>query len=293
MSEASELKTEISELDDEALQKRFVALFDDGQGDNARRTFVAYCRAHNYSPVEITLLYGRNLFQRLRNMLDRQDKLLEEYKATNKFLAEQVRRLNGGKAILVPRPEIAKRGERFQRAVRDKFGDTRGAKSAACQALGTSPGQFDRLAKGVDVTDAIIDLIENLPEPAARRVVTPNKKAKAPKKIEAPRLVELERRFSHIPKPRKFGPRSNMTAEELKHIGQSLFGEDWIRPLACFLRYGEYHLTRFINGDTSRYIRTEAAEYIRRIEAEAKVLPRVSVLPLPAPTEVIPSSEPL
>jgi hypothetical protein len=284
LSETSNLKAEIGQLEDEALRRRFGALFDDGQGDNARRAFVAYCRARNYSAAEINLLYGGNLFQRMRNMLERQDKLLDEYKSSNKFLAEQVRRLNGGKAILPPRPEVAKRGERFQRLVRDKFGDRRGGKFAACEALGLTPSQYDRLVKGIDVTDAVIEQLENLPDHARTIPISAKLiKKKAPQKARDPRLTELETRFAHIPKPRKFGPRSDMTPEELSTIGKSLFGDEWIAPLAQFIKYGQYHLTRFTNGDTSRYIRKETADYIRRVDAEAKVLPRLSVLPLPSP----------
>lgn len=284
LSETSVLKSEISELEDEALQKRFAALFDDGQGDNARRAFVAYCRGRHYAPSEINLLCGSNLFQRMRNMLERQDKLLDEYKMANKFLSEQVRRLNGGKAILPPRPEVAKRAERLQRLLRDKFGDERGSRAAACQALGLSRSQYERLLKGIDLTDGILDQLEGLPDRVnAASQSSASTKKKKEKKLDDPRLHELEGRFAHIPKPRKFRPRSDMNPEELARIGASLFGDEWIPPLAQFIGYGEYHLTRFINGDTSRYIRKDTAEYIRRIETEAKALPRQSVLPLPSP----------
>src|SRR6266850_7538637 len=100
MSEASELKKELGELEDEALQKRFAALFDDGQGDNARRAFVNYCKLHNYHPSEMYVLFGSNMFRRLRDMLKRQELLLDEYRAANKYLFHAASHLNGGKMVL-------------------------------------------------------------------------------------------------------------------------------------------------------------------------------------------------
>src|SRR6516164_496180 len=109
LSESTTLTHEIQQLDDEGLQKRFIALFDDGQGDNARMAFISYCRSRGYHPSDINLLYGSNMFRRLRDMIDRQERLLDEYRAANKFLLEEARRLNGGKMIVPPRPEVVQR----------------------------------------------------------------------------------------------------------------------------------------------------------------------------------------
>src|SRR5215469_11196911 len=91
LSDTSDLKKEIETLEDDTLQKLFSALFDDGQGGNARKAFVRYCRSRNYHPSEMYILCGGNMFMRLRNMIKRQEKLLDEYRDANRYLFERAR----------------------------------------------------------------------------------------------------------------------------------------------------------------------------------------------------------
>jgi hypothetical protein len=271
LSDAKRLEVEAEELEDEALQKRFAALFDDGQGGNARQSFVAYCRAKGYHPSDITLLYGSNIFRRLRDMIDRQNALLDEYRTGNKFLFDEAKRLNKGKAVIVPKPENVKRGAAFGILVRQKFGAIRGAKAGACNALGVSPKQFDRMMKGFDLTDGLIDRLEDLPDaPPTHNAKRLQRTARAA--VSNPRLAEFEGRFGHLRKPKKYGRRSEMTREEFIAIAKRWFGEhDWIEPMSRFLNYGTMHIRLLAKGDQSRFITVEMEEFIRRVEGELRV----------------------
>lgn len=250
VSEASELKDEIAELEDDALQKRFAALFDDGQGVNARVALVNYCRSRNYHPSEMYVLCGRDLFHRLRDMIKRQEKLLDEYRIANKFLFDTACRLNGDKIVLPP-ADIIRRAADFQRLIRAKFGSTTAARRTAIQLLNLSGKQFSRLLTGIDVTDGLIERLEELPDHVVVR--TPSGSTGRSKRGTSHRYEEINKLFSGIPKPKKFNRvRSTMTTDELSRIGEMLFGSDWIAPLAELIGYGEWQIKSLMKGGIPR-----------------------------------------
>jgi hypothetical protein len=265
LSDASDLKKDINDLEDDALQKRFAALFDDGQGENARNAFVAYCRSRNYHPSEMYILCGGNMFVRLRDMIKRQEKLLDEYRDANRYLFDQARKLNGGKLILPP-SDVIERAATFQRLIRKKFGSSTDSKKLACQALDIDSRQFARMEKGANVTDGLIERLEELPDqlPSSRAA----RMGKGGRPIQTHRYEEFERRFSYIPKPRKHHrSRSTMTPGDLRKIGEIWFGKEWIAALAKFIGYSEWQLQSFMNGnDPSRYISEETAQYIYNVQ---------------------------
>jgi hypothetical protein len=265
MSEASELKKDLAELDDEALQKRFAALFDDGQGDNARRAFVNYCKLRNYHPSEMHLLCGNNMFNRLRDMLRRQEKLLDEYRAANKYLFDMASRLNGGKLVLPPVQKMQRAAE-FQRIIRAKFGNTAATHQGVRRVFNLSRRQLTRLMNGQDVSDGLIERLEELPD---HLPTAPQAKSKRDsKQAGSRRYKEIEKKLSHIPKPKKHRKdRSTMTTDELKRVGEMLFGENWIAPLARLLEYSEWQIQSLMSGkDSSRFISEETANYIRQVD---------------------------
>jgi hypothetical protein len=265
VSEASELKNDVAELEDEALQKRFAALFDDGQGENARRAFVSYCKSRGYHPSEMYILCGNNMFRRLRDMLKRQDKLLDEYRAANKYLFDAASRLNGAEMILPP-VETMQRTADVQRLIREKFGNSAAATKIARRALNLSGRQFSRLLTGTDVTDGLIERLEELPDHVPGAPLTESKRRSG--QIANRRYKEMEKRFSHIPKPKKFGRlRSTMSIDELRRIGEMLFGEKWISPFAEFIGYSEWQIQSLVSGgDPTRFISEETAKYIRQVD---------------------------
>lgn len=264
LSDVSDLKEEIEDLEDNALQRRFSALFDDGQGENARRAFVNYCRSRAYHPSDMYILCGGNMFMRLRDMIKRQEKLLDEYRDANRYLLERARELNGGKLILPP-TQVMARAATFQRLIRKKFGASSESKKLGCQALDINARQFARMQKGGDVTDGLIERLEELPDhlPESRA----KRSGKSARVITTPRYYEFEKRFAYIPKPKKYDRnRSSMTPDDLRRIGQIWFGDNWIPPLAKFVGYGEWQLQSFMKGnDPTRFIGEETAKYIQSV----------------------------
>lgn len=265
MSDASQLKGDIHAAEDDALQKRFAALFDDGQGENARRAFVAYCKSRGYHPSEMYVLCGNDLFRRLREMVKRQEALLDEYRAANRYLFETARRLNGGKMTLPPAEETRRAGE-FQRLIRTKFGNSATAAKEARRALGIDSRQFARLLTGADMTDGFIERLEELPDHGAS-VSRPASKGRPLQPLDR-RYEELERQFSHIPKPKKHSRvRSTMTTDELRRVGEMLYGDDWIPRFSAHIGYSEWQIQSLMKGgDPTRFISEPTAEYVRKIE---------------------------
>jgi len=263
MVESIQLKKEAAELVDDGLQKRFGALFDDEQGSNARRAFVAYCRTHNLHPSDIQLLHGNNLFNRLWNMVKRQEKLIEEYRATNKFLSEQVRQLNSGRLVLPPHPAALERVATLQQLCRQKFGLGNNPRRAACRALGITAKDWKRLEKGDDISDGVLRHLEEMPDYDPPQTST-NRKRQKP--IENATYAFFEKQYGHIPKPTKFGPRANMSLHELSDIGRSWFGDDWQEPLASFIGYDLYHFTQLLKGDR-RFLRLSGENFLREVQA--------------------------
>jgi hypothetical protein len=266
MSETSELKREIAELEDEALQKRFAALFDDGQGANARDVFVNYCRSRGYHPSEMSISYGKNMFQRQRNMIKRLEKLLDEDRTANRFLFNEVsRRLKAGETLKLPPNDARRSAAVFQRLIARKFGTSSQARKLACQALHIGSRQFSRLSAGMDISDGFIELIEELPDQPALTPARPSKKKVA--QISDPDYVEFERKFSYIAKPKKnTRDKSSMTPEELRRsVGTWPLGENWIERLASFSLYSPFHLQHFVKGGDSRPLTMEIERFIRQV----------------------------
>jgi hypothetical protein len=263
MAEASDLRKDVTALEDEDLQKRFAALFDDGQGENARRAFVNYCRNQSYHPSEMYILCGSNMFRRLRDMVKRQEGLLEEYRLANKYLLEAARRLNGGKLVLPPK-ETMQRAAKFQGLIRQKFGDTQQARSLACNALGITKQEFNKLAAGTDLTDGFIGYLEELSD----YVPAPRGKAKNnPKPVVTKRYREIERIMADVPKPKKHSrAKADMTRDELTGIGELLFGLDWLLQVAKLTGYSKWNFQQFLKGGDTRRITEEAALYLRRAD---------------------------
>ena len=92
---AAKLKADIQSMEDAALQKRFAAIFDDAQGDNARAALVRYCRANGYHPSDITLLVGNTLLSRLWRMVKIQQRMIEEAEAKRAYLIHTIESGNG------------------------------------------------------------------------------------------------------------------------------------------------------------------------------------------------------
>jgi hypothetical protein len=264
VSDVSDIKNDIEDLEDENLQKRFAALFDDGQGENARNAFVGYCRSRNYHPSDMYILCGSNMFKRLRDMIKRQEKLLDEYRDANRYLFEQAPQLNGGKLILPP-ADVIERAATFQRLIRRKFGTSSEAKKLACRALDITPRQFVRMEQGTNLTDGLIERLEDLPDQVSNTRAARSSKTVRP--IETHRYEEFERRFSYIPKPKKHKRnRSSMMPDDLERIGKIWFGDNWIPEFSKFIGYSEWQLQSFMNGnDPSRYISEETAQYIHSV----------------------------
>jgi hypothetical protein len=260
----SDLKKEINELEDDTLQKRFAALFDDGQGENARNAFVTYCRSRGLHPSEMYILCGGNMFMRLRAMIKRQEKLLDEYRDANRYLLERARELNGGKFVLPP-TDFMERAATFQRLIRKKFGASSESKELACEALSVNSRQLARMQKGGDVTDGLIERLEELPDHLlSARAKRSGKGAQA---ITTRRYDEFEKRFAYIPKPKQYvRKRSSMTPDDLGKIGRIWFGDDWIPPLAKFIGYSVWQLQSFMKGsDPTRFISEETEKYIQNV----------------------------
>lgn len=265
LSDVSDLKKEVKDLEDDTLQKRFAALFDNGQGENARNAFVTYCRSRGHHPSEMYILCGGNMFMRLRDMIKRQEKLLDEYRDANRYLLERARDLNGGKFVLPP-TDVMGRAATFQRLIRKKFGASSESKKLVFAALNINARQLARMEKGGDVTDGLIERLEELPDHLSEARVRRNRKGAGA--IPTRRSDELERRFAYIPKPKKYDRnRSSMTPDDLRRIGQIWFGDDWISPLANFIGYGEWQLQSFMKGnDPTRFISEETAKYIQNVQ---------------------------
>jgi hypothetical protein len=120
------------------------------------------------------------------------------------------------------------------------------------------------MQKGGDVTDGLIERLEELPDhlPESRA----KRSGKGARPITTRRYDELEKRFAYIPKPKKYDRnRSSMTPDDLRRIGQIWFGDNWIPPFAKFIGYGEYQLQKFMEGDPTRFIGEETAKYIQSV----------------------------
>ncbi len=83
---AASLSVEIASMEDATLQKIFAAIFDDGQGENARDAFVRYCRANDRHPSEMHVLAGNSLEQRLWEMVERQQTMIHDANLTHDYL---------------------------------------------------------------------------------------------------------------------------------------------------------------------------------------------------------------
>ena len=144
-----------------------------------------------------------------------------------------------------------------------KFGNTVPGHQTCTPALNLSGRQFTRLLSGQDVSDGLIERLEELSDHLPNE---PHIKSKrGPKEAESRRYKEIQKKLSHIPKPKKHRKDpSSITINELKEVGEMLFGEDWIVELARLIGYSPFHVRKFMNGDTTRFISEETANYIRR-----------------------------
>jgi hypothetical protein len=196
-------------------------------------------------------------------MLKRQEKLLDEYRVANKYLFDAAHRLNGGK-IIIPPAETMQRAADIQRLLRVKFGNTTAATAIARRTLNLNGRRYSRLLSGEDVTDGLIERLEELPDHVPGAASTKSKRR--PEQIVSRRYKEVEKRLSHIPKPKKFDRRrSTMTTDELRRVGEMLFGQNWTSPLAKLIGYSDWQIKSLMNGgDPTRFISEETANYIRQ-----------------------------
>jgi hypothetical protein len=131
--------------------------------------------------------------------------------------------------------------------------------------LNLSGREFARLLTGQDVTDGLLERLEELPDYLPS---PPQTKSKGNTKQTSRRYKEIEKRLSHIPKPKKFSRRrSMMSTDELRRVGDMLFGENWTAPLAKLIGYSEWQIQSLMKGgDPTRFINEETAHYIRQVD---------------------------
>ncbi|HUC73367.1 MAG TPA: hypothetical protein VMS01_19415, partial [Stellaceae bacterium] len=125
--------------------------------------------------------------------------------------------------------------------------------------------EWKRLQQGAGLTDGLLRQLEDLPDYEPEPPQAPAPKLRRP--IANPIYAFFENEYAHIPKPAKFGSRSDMRVAELRVIGRAWFGTDWIEPLAAFLGYDLYHFTKLMDGDR-RFIRLATEKFVREVQEQ-------------------------